>query len=207
VYFMEKRPYLRTDDRRRQLLDAAARLFAREGYAGLTMVALATEAGVSRRLVYDHFPDLASLHAAFFDDRAERYLAAIAEAVEAADDDSAFPAAFAHLLAMPADDQRAIRVLVADPGLADLDPVRERFREHVEQQWLGRLPEGEHARAVLWTLVTGLFGLAELVSRDEVSHDAALTIATNLVTSLPAAMRNSDARPASETPPTETQPH
>jgi AcrR family transcriptional regulator len=189
---MSKRAYLKIDDRRRQLLDAAARLFAREGYAGLTMVALATEAGVSRRLVYDHFPDVASLYSAFFDDRAARYLAAIADAVEAADD-SAVPAAFAHLLAMPADDQRALRVLVADPGLPDLDPVRERFRQHVEQQWLGRLPEVEHARAVLWTLVTGLFGLAELVSRDEVSHDAALTIATNLVTSLPAAMRNSDA--------------
>jgi AcrR family transcriptional regulator len=192
---MAKRAYLRTDDRRRQLLDAAARLFAREGYAGLTMVALAVEAGVSRRLVYDHFPDLASLYSAFFDDRAARYLADIAGAIEAADDDttSAFPAAFAHLLAMPADDQRALRVLVADPGLPDLDPVRERFRGHVEQQWLGRLPGGDHARAVLWTLVTGLFGLAELVSRDEVSHDAALEIATNLVTALPAAMANSGA--------------
>jgi AcrR family transcriptional regulator len=193
---MTKRPYLNFDDRRRQLLDAAARLFAREGYAGLTMVALATEAGVSRRLVYDHFPDLASLYSAFFDDRAERHLAAIAEAVDAADDDSAFPAAFSHLLAMPADDQRALCVLVADPGLPDLDPVRERFRRHVEQQWLGRLPAGEHARAVLWTVVTGLFGLAELVSRDEVSHDAAMTIATNLVTALPAAMSTGSATPA-----------
>lgn len=194
---MTKRAYLRTDDRRRQLLDAAARLFAREGYAGLTMVALATEAGVSRRLVYDHFPDLASLYSAFFDDRAARYLDAIAAAVEAVDDTtSAFPAAFAHLLAMPADDQRALRVLVADPGLPDLDPVRERFREHVEQQWLGRLPEGQHTRAVLWTLVTGLFGLAELVSRGEISRDAALMIATNLVTALPAAMSDSNAAPA-----------
>ncbi|MGE5211731.1 MAG: TetR/AcrR family transcriptional regulator, partial [Acidobacteriota bacterium] len=133
---MTKRPYLATDDRRRQLLDAAARLFAREGYAGLTMVALAAEAGVSRRLVYDHFPDLASLYSAFFDDRAERYLDAIAAAVDDADASaSPFAAAFAQLLAMPADDQRALRVLVADPGLADLDPVRERFRHHVEQQW------------------------------------------------------------------------
>jgi AcrR family transcriptional regulator len=160
------------------------------------MVALATEAGVSRRLVYDHFPDLASLYSAFFDDRAERYLAAIAAAVEAADDTaSVFPAAFTHLLAMPADDQRALRVLVADPGLPDLDPVRERFRRHVEQQWLGRLPDGEHARAVLWTMVTGLFGLAELVSRDEIDRDAAMTIATNLVTALPAAMHDRNATP------------
>ena len=138
---MTKRAYLKTDDRRRQLLDAAARLFVRDGYAGLTMVAVAAEAGVSRRLVYDHFADLASLYAAFFDDRAARYLAAINEAVDAAGDTaSAFPAAFTQLLAMPADDQRAVRVLITDPGLPDLDPVRERFRRHVEEQWLDSIP-------------------------------------------------------------------
>jgi AcrR family transcriptional regulator len=198
---MTKRPYLRTDDRRRQLLDAAARLFAREGYAGLTMVAVAAEAGVSRRLVYDHFPDLATLYSGFFDDRASRYLAAIGAALDSADtsaDGSVFAAAFAQLLSMPADDQRAIRVLVADPGLSDLGPVRERFRRHVEQQWLERIPavQGENARAVLWTLVTGLFGLAELVSRGEVSRDVALSIATTLVTALPASMGTSDFVPA-----------
>lgn len=86
---------------------------------------------------------------------------------------------------MSADDQRAIRILVADPGIPDLEPVRERFREHVERQWLGRLPESEHARAVLWTLVSGLFGLAELASRDEVDRDTAMTIATHLARALP----------------------
>lgn len=185
---MEKRPYLRTDDRRRQLLDAAARLFVREGYSGLTMVALAAEAGVSRRLVYDHFPDLASLYEAFFDDRATRYLAAIDEMVDGAGGDgaTAFAGAFAQLLAMPADDQRAVRLLVADPGLPDLGPLRDRFRRRIEERWLGRLPSSDvpTARAVLWTLVGGLFGLAELVSRDEVSPDDAMAIATNLVAAM-----------------------
>ena len=196
---MTKRAYLNADDRRRQLLDTAARLFVRDGYAGLTMVALAAEAGVSRRLVYDHFADVASLYAAFFDDLAARYLALIDVAVDEADDTaSVFAAAFTQLLAMPADDQRAIRVLIADPGLPDLDPVRERFRRHVEEQWLDSIPaiEGDHARAVLWTLVAGLFGLADLVSRGEVSKDAALAIATNLVTALPASMRDSHLVPA-----------
>ena len=56
--------------------------------------------------------------------------------------------------------------------------------------------EGDHARAVLWTLVAGLFGLADLVSRGEVSKDTALAIATNLVTALPASMRDSHLVPA-----------
>ena len=71
------RPYLRAGARRRQLLDAAARLFVRHGFAGMTMVSLAAEAGVSRRHVYDHFPDLAALYEAFFDDRSARYLASV----------------------------------------------------------------------------------------------------------------------------------
>ena len=67
--------------------EVAAQLFVRDGYAGLTTVAVAEKVGVSRRLVYDHSADLASLYAVFFDDRA-RYLAVIGVAVEAADDTS-----------------------------------------------------------------------------------------------------------------------
>lgn len=192
------RSYLSPDARRRQLLDAAARLFAREGYAGVTMVAVAAEAGASRRLVYDHFPDLAALYTAFFEDRASRHLALIGAAVDTAEDASAaFAAAFAQLLAMPADDQRAVRVLLADPGPADLGPIRERFRSHVEEQWLAAISPGlgEHARGVLWTVVAGLFALAELVARGEVSRDAATRIATDLVRALPAAVRDASVNP------------
>ena len=184
---MTKRAYLKPDDRRRHLLDAAARLFVRDGYAGLTMVAVATEAGVSRRLVYDHFTDLPTLYAAFFDDRAERYLARIRESVDTATDPAAaFAAAFTELLDMPTEDQRAVRALVTDPGLPDLEPVRERFRRHIEAQWLDHVPaaEGDHGPAMLWTLVAGLFGLADLVASGEVSKDAALAVATNLVGSV-----------------------
>lgn len=56
-----RRPYLRADDRRNQLLEAAAAVYRRQGFPGLTMVAVAEEAKVSRRLLYNHFPDLESL--------------------------------------------------------------------------------------------------------------------------------------------------
>ena len=55
---MATRPYLRPDERRRQLLEAASRLFDRGGFTAVTMSAVAAEAGASRRLVYDHFADL-----------------------------------------------------------------------------------------------------------------------------------------------------
>jgi AcrR family transcriptional regulator len=185
------RPYLRADARRRQLLDAATRLFARDGYAGLTMVALAAEAGVSRRLVYDHFPDLPALYDAFFDDRVSRYLDTIDRALAAGGGDvrASFAGAFEALLAVPADDQRVIRMLASDPGLPDLAPVQARFRRHVEARWLGALDDGRietrRARAVLWTLVSGLFGLADLVARGELPAADALPLATALVADAP----------------------
>ncbi|MGZ4799934.1 MAG: TetR/AcrR family transcriptional regulator [Acidimicrobiia bacterium] len=185
------RPYLRADAREAQLLDAAARLFARKGFAGLTMVALADEAGVSRRLVYNHFPDLATLYDAFFDDRAARYLGSIDRAVADAGGDmaEAFSGAFRNLTAIPEADQRVIRLLVADPGLPELEALRNRLRRRIEARWLPTLTAGRiddaAARGLLWTLVSGLLGLADLVSRGEISADAAVRLATALVVEVP----------------------
>jgi AcrR family transcriptional regulator len=188
------RPYLPAPERRRRLLDAAARCFARDGYAGLTMVALAEEAGVSRRLVYNHFPDLGSLCEAYFDDRTRRYLDGIDDAVVAGGTDrlAAFTGAFRHLLAMPADDQRAIRVLLTDPGLPDLAPLQARVRAHIEARWLApfraRVDDPALARALLWTVVNGLFGLADVVARGDLTTDAATELADALVTAAPSAI-------------------
>jgi AcrR family transcriptional regulator len=188
------RPYLTAAERRRQLLDAAARCFARDGYGGLTMVALAEEAGISRRLVYNHFPDLHRLYEAYFDDRTRRYLEGIDDAVVAGGTDrrTAFTGAFRHLLAMPAADQRAIRVLLTDPGLPDLEPLRARVRAHIEARWLApfvaRTDDPALARALLWSVVNGLFGLADVVARDEITAEAAVGLADALVRAAPSTL-------------------
>jgi TetR/AcrR family transcriptional repressor of mexJK operon len=41
----------------RAIMDAAARVFLRQGYAGASVDAIAAEAGVSKRTVYNHFED------------------------------------------------------------------------------------------------------------------------------------------------------
>lgn len=179
------RAYLRPPERRRQLLDAAAQVFARGGYEGLTMVALADEASVSRRLVYDHFPDLASLYDAFFDDQVAASLVAIDAAVANAEDaEAAFEAAFGCLITMPADRQRAIRLVAAGAGRPELEVLRERLRAHIESRWLDPVrsvaPSLEAARAVLWSLVNGLLALADLTGRGELAPAAAVAIAQRL---------------------------
>ncbi|MGW8761500.1 TetR/AcrR family transcriptional regulator [Streptomyces sp. NPDC055815] len=63
-------------DRRRAILEAAARVIARRGVRGLRMEELATEAGVSTALIYYHFKDRAGVlrHTLeFISDRADRY--------------------------------------------------------------------------------------------------------------------------------------
>ncbi|MEV7033560.1 TetR/AcrR family transcriptional regulator [Streptomyces sp. NPDC093272] len=63
-------------DRRKAILEGAARLIARRGVRGLRMEELAAEAGVSTALIYYYFKDRAGTlrHTLeFISDRAERY--------------------------------------------------------------------------------------------------------------------------------------
>jgi AcrR family transcriptional regulator len=49
------KPRMRGDERRRQLLDAAAQILVQHGLAAMSMERLAAEAGVSKALPYKHF--------------------------------------------------------------------------------------------------------------------------------------------------------
>jgi AcrR family transcriptional regulator len=47
--------------RREQLVDAALAVILQQGYSGVSIEAIAREAGVTRPVVYDHFPNLGRL--------------------------------------------------------------------------------------------------------------------------------------------------
>src|SRR3954465_3119467 len=47
---------LQVDERRRQLLELCARLFATHSYSELSMARIAREAGISKALLYHYFP-------------------------------------------------------------------------------------------------------------------------------------------------------
>jgi AcrR family transcriptional regulator len=47
--------------RREQLIDAALAVILEQGYSGVSIEAIAREAGVTRPVVYDHFPNLGRL--------------------------------------------------------------------------------------------------------------------------------------------------
>ena len=58
--------------RREQLIDAALSVIVRQGYEGVSIEAIARIAGVTRPVIYDHFPNLASLLQALIE-REETY--------------------------------------------------------------------------------------------------------------------------------------
>ena len=55
---------LDVDERRRRLLELGAELFARHGYAELSMSRIAREAGISKALLYHYFPSKQAYFAA-----------------------------------------------------------------------------------------------------------------------------------------------
>ena len=54
--------------RRRQLIDVARRVFAERGFRGATTRQIATAAGVTEALIFQHFPDKDALYAAILDE-------------------------------------------------------------------------------------------------------------------------------------------
>src|SRR5438270_4429651 len=51
-------PRLPPGQRREQLIDAALEVILERGYAGISIEAIARAAGITRPVVYDHFPNL-----------------------------------------------------------------------------------------------------------------------------------------------------
>ncbi|MEW2353147.1 TetR/AcrR family transcriptional regulator [Spirillospora sp. NPDC029432] len=77
-------------DKRKDILDAAFTVFAREGYPQARVDQIAAEAGVAKATVYNHFGDKACLFreaiAALSERALARNLAAVARLAEAGDD-------------------------------------------------------------------------------------------------------------------------
>ncbi|MGK2954070.1 MAG: TetR/AcrR family transcriptional regulator [Solirubrobacterales bacterium] len=65
--------------RREQLLDVTTRIVADQGFKTVTIEAVATEAGISRAIVYGHFDDLDGLLKSVIDREMSRALAEISE--------------------------------------------------------------------------------------------------------------------------------
>jgi AcrR family transcriptional regulator len=145
-----RRPYaarVPADVRREQLLDAAIAVIVRDGYAGVSVDAIAREAGVTRPVVYGVFDGLAPLLTALLDRQEARALAQLEEAVSddasmlTAPDEFLVDAAVRMIDAIMSDPHTWRPILLAPSGTPEAVRARiERDREQVRRQ-IGRLLE------------------------------------------------------------------
>ena len=74
--------------RRRQLLGAAQEVFVAQGYHAAVMDEIADRAGVSKPVLYQHFPGKLDLYLALLDESADQLVQAIREALSSTTDNS-----------------------------------------------------------------------------------------------------------------------
>ena len=74
-----KRRRLTRSERRRVIEDAASALFAKRGYAGVKLDEIAAAAGVTKQLLYEHFPSKKALHLALLVKHRDGVLGRLAE--------------------------------------------------------------------------------------------------------------------------------
>jgi len=77
---------MRAPERRRQLLEVAARVFAERGYRGATTAELAAEAGVTEPILYRHFESKLDLFVTLIDEVGNEVIATWQRTLEPLDD-------------------------------------------------------------------------------------------------------------------------
>lgn len=103
----------RASERRRRLLDAGARLMARDGAGATTITGVSREAGITARHFYEHFASVEELLLGVYEDVLERHRGSVAAALQdaPADDlEAVLHAAVAAALAAWTSDPQAARI-------------------------------------------------------------------------------------------------
>ena len=113
--------------RRRQLLDAAMAVFVARGYHAAAMDEIAERAGVSKPVLYQHFPGKQDLYLALLDESSDKLTKAVADAIHStADNRQRVNATFAAYFAYVSEHNGTFR-LVFESDLTSEPAVRARL--------------------------------------------------------------------------------
>jgi AcrR family transcriptional regulator len=74
------RKRLSAEDRRTAILDAALEIFSRHGYNGASIDEIAQAAGISKALIYEHFPSKKDLHVSLLERHVQQIFVRLARA-------------------------------------------------------------------------------------------------------------------------------
>ncbi len=168
---------LPADQRRRQLLDTACRLFADRGFHASAMDEIARAAGVTKPVLYQHFASKRSLFVEVLHDVGGQLMTSLGSAAgEARTGRDRVQAGFAAYFRFVTDNEPAFRVLFGaaarnDPEFAVIvDAVLEDVADAISN-WIEIEGTVAHRRVLAHAVV----GMAEATSRDALgTEDAAL---------------------------------
>lgn len=96
-------------EKRAQILDGAASVFAADGYEGASMARIAAVAGVSKGTLYNHFDSKAALFTAYVGEKCDQHLARVFDSADHEGD----PAEVLRSIG-----KRMVQMLLSDIGLA-----------------------------------------------------------------------------------------
>jgi AcrR family transcriptional regulator len=155
--------------RRAQLLAAAREVFVSQGYHAAAMDDIADRAGVSKPVLYQHFPSKLDLYLALLDAGVEALVAAVRHALDSTQDNKLrMTATIAAYLEFVDDSDGAFR-LVFESDLMNEAAVRERVDRaddacaHLVSRVIAADTGLTEAEAML--LASGLTGLAQTAAR------------------------------------------
>jgi AcrR family transcriptional regulator len=155
--------------RRRQLLDAAMEVFVARGYHAAAMDEIADRAGVSKPVLYQHFPGKQELYLALLDESVDRLIEAVAAALRSTSDNrQRVNATFAAYYEYIAEHTGTFR-LVFESDLTSEPAVRERL-EAADQRCADMISQVIKEDAGLaddeaHLLSIGLLGMAQVSAR------------------------------------------
>jgi len=110
-------PRLSTAARRQQLIDTARTVFAARGFRGATTREIASAAGVTEAVIFQHFPDKCALYTAILDQKADeasadRWFASLESARQAGDDAKVLRVLYTGLIDQHRADPEFLRLVV-----------------------------------------------------------------------------------------------
>ena len=184
------RERLNKTERRSQLLDAARDVFVASGYHAAAMDEIADQAGISKPVLYQHFPGKLELYLALLDAGVEQLIGAVEEALASTDDNEqrvvATMTAYFEFIAEPDSTFR----LVFESDLRSESAVRERVERATSECTKAVAAviadDTNLDRESAMLLAAGLTGAAQVSARWWLTQDGALPrdTAERLVASL-----------------------
>ncbi|HXD55812.1 MAG TPA: TetR/AcrR family transcriptional regulator [Solirubrobacteraceae bacterium] len=157
---------LQVDERRRQLLDAGARLFAEHAFEEISMRQIAEAAGVSKPLLYHYFPSKNELFIAAVGEAAEELRALIAPSGEGTPIEQLSASLDAYLGWIEDNGRTWSKLMQSAAGLPEARELVEGFREQTLELALGELTGAREPRPALRIAIKGWLGYMDAAILD-----------------------------------------